>query len=350
MSENKEKAQWLLNKKAGSFLRHHGREAGEVLDFFRTRRATDVESVNLSIALLQRLVTECATTNIGVHQTKWLRDHRKVNLLLNNWKQAAANQGRDVDVVSPEDLLDKLRYMSTTLPKFRFINIVTIGKILDVMIKQAHPRMAPFVAQDLLESARTMADELDKPELLPNTFVHNIVLQTWAVSGLPQAPHRMDGILEKMRSEGFAPDPMTYNILVQFWTSLGIVNRVEGLLLSMKEERVCPTRQCLAAAISCFLKKGYISTAKEYLTEMRDVPVKDKRENGLIAESTQNILLAYGRVLEDSNLDGKEKEKVVKHAKTLYKRIVSGSDVSDEEKSKYSGAVPCMPKNTLRDF
>jgi len=313
----------------GSWTSWHAVEAKHVLNFFKQEKSTDAESVNLSIALLERMVAEKAASKEGI-QSKWICDLYYFTPLFNLWKQAAIQGQR---VVSPRDLVQKLQAMSRTLPEFRY-DIVILNIIMEVMIKQTPPQKVPFVAEDLLNFIRKEAADTKTVELRPNVFTYNRVMQAWAVSGLPQASEKIDSLLGMMRREEIVPDMVTFSNLLRYWGGRGQVDKIETLLDTMKNKGVKPDRTSWTAAIYSYAKVGNTEKAERLLQEMLRLQPKNEREARMVAESTQNILAAYRKIVDDANVHRGVKDRAVECAGALYENITTSSQFSDEEQSK----------------
>ena len=113
-------------------------------------------------------------------------------------------------------------------------------------------------------------------------------MQAWAVSGLPQAPDKMDALLETMRKEGIDPTEVTYNILLRYWAK-GAVEKIEAILRKMKGEGIYPSRTSLSQAVYGYAKVGNTEKAEEMLKQMLEARSRDKREDRMVAESVQNM-------------------------------------------------------------
>jgi hypothetical protein len=124
---------------------------------------------NLSISLIEKLVSEMAISG-NKHDASYICDPNYHNPFFNFWKETAKTHGDKV--VSPRELANKLKSMVQQLPEFR-TNIITYGIIMDVIIKKAHPRKAPMVADELLNFVRAEAKETRNKELQPTTTIYN---------------------------------------------------------------------------------------------------------------------------------------------------------------------------------
>jgi len=279
--------------------------------------------------LIERLVAERATSNDGV-QSKWICDPRYFTPLLNLWKEAA-KQGKAV--VSPRDLVKRLQTMSRTLPEFCY-NIVAVNIIMEVVIKQAPVEKAPFVAEELLNFVRKEATEMKSMELRPNVYTYNNVMQAWAVSGLPEAPDKMEALLQMMHQEGIVPDEVTYTILLRYWANKGASAKLEEMLEIMKSEGVKSSMASLTQAIYCYAKAGNTEKAEELLQEMVELQPRNKKEAGMVAETIQNILLAYRNIVDDSTVHRLRKDKAVNCAEVLFEKMSGNAHLKDEDQSE----------------
>jgi len=292
----------------GSYTASQYNEALDALGVFRHMKATDAESVQLSIGLIERLVKEIARSKFKFDETlNWLTDPRKLPPFFNNWKIAAIAGER---VFSPRELIQKLQKMLQELPGFRY-NITTAGIIMEVLIKQEHPRNAPLVAEQLLDFIQKEAVALKNTDLLPNVVIYSQLLKAWTDSGLPQTPQRIDEILRRMREQGIRPNVVKYNILLRYWAGKGSMERIEAIMQDMKNEAVKPNLLTLSQAIYGYAKVGNTEKA-EFLLQQMLLQHKhgDQNESKLIGESVQDILLAYVRMVEstpDKAVQGAEK-------------------------------------------
>jgi len=341
LEKSKSAAEELLNEQSlppGSYTRDHYKKAKQALDTFKNKCATDSESVHLSIRLLERLVTEMAIRK-DTAQMWWICEPRYFNSLFNLWKEAA-KQGKAV--ISPQNLVQKLQTMSRTLPEFNY-NIVGVGIIMDVLIKQAPTKKAPFIAEELLNFVRKEAAEMKNVELRPNVFIYNNLLQAWAVSGLPEAPDKFDGLLQTMHQEGVPPNELTYNILLRYWCTKFAVDKIDSILETMKDNGLEPSTTSMSHAIHAYVNVGKTNRAEELLHEMLKAQPKSKKEAGMIPKSVQNILFAYRAIVDNSTVHPKRKEEAVVCAKALFENIRKCGRLTDEDQSEY---INCTCFNT----
>jgi hypothetical protein len=164
IDETTELAKNLLKLRAGTFTKKEYDQAKEFLKLFRKHAIRDSTAIAVSISLLERTVYEyssdMAISNVDDQTADYLCEPTFFNPLLDNWKETA-KLGREV--LPPETIAQKLKAMSTLLENFRY-NIVTIGILLDVLVRQSHPSQAPLIAEELLAS---------NAELKPDIYICN---------------------------------------------------------------------------------------------------------------------------------------------------------------------------------
>ena len=329
LEQIKRKARDLLDQRLnprGNFTPSHGIQAKHVLDFFKRESELDSESVNLSIALMERLVAEKARSNDCV-QGKWVSEPRYFTPLLIFWKEAA-KQGKDV--ITPQTLVQKLQTMSKKLPEFRY-DIATVAIIMDALIQRAPRYRAPLDAEKLLTFVWKEAAATTKPDFCPNEFIYNNVIQAWAVSGVPQASEKMNALLHTMRQEGIVPTEVTYNILLRDWANKGAVDKLKETLDAMKGEGVDPSRESLSQAVFGTARVGDTDKAEEFLQQMLEVPSRNKREDRLVGECVNSILLAYRKIVDNLNVLHAQKKRAVECAEALFSKMSK----YDKDKGKF---------------
>lgn len=86
--------------------------------------------------------------------------------------------------------------------------------IMHVVVTQAPTRTTALIAYRLLRFANNEAAQ--KSDLVPGAFTYNMLLKAWEESGLPEAPHRLEGQLQGLRNQDIAPDLVSYHIPRRF--------------------------------------------------------------------------------------------------------------------------------------
>jgi len=339
LEQRKRKCRNFLDKRIhppGSYTSSLCTEAKDVLDFFKHEKVTDKDAVDMSIALIERLVEESAISKNASASAEWVCRPLYIHPLLRNWKEAAR---RGKGVTPPQDLAHKLQAMSRMHAEFRY-DIVAFNTIMDVAMKQAPPEKAPFVAEDLLKLLRKHASETQNEELRPNVFTYNNIMQAWAVSGLPESAVSMDIFLHAMRQEVVVPTAVTYNILLRYWADKSAVDRMEAVLEAMKGDGLDPTRSrmSLSPAIYGYARMGETAKAEEMLNKLTEIQSKDANEaariSRMIGESVQTILLEYRRIVEDRNATNAQKERAVQSSEALFEKMSKSTQLTDENQSK----------------
>jgi pentatricopeptide repeat protein len=323
----------------GSFSPDLYNTARDVLDeFLKWRDATDTEAVHASLDLLERLVKEMAFVKDDTPST-WLSNPRYFNPLFNRWKEAALQGER---VISARDLVKKLQAMSTLLPSFRY-DIATINMIFLVMIKQAHPSKAPFVAESLIEFIKTETTLMHNLDLTPNIYCYNMILNAWAQSKLPEASQRMDAIVDEIRSQKLALNSVSYNILLRFLGETGEIDKVEAILGTLKHDSVKPNLTSWAAALYCYTKVGQIQKAEEILQHMIDECRPDNiNDENAIGQSVQYIMMAYRLVVSTYSATYVRKAQALGSAEVLFRKLMRSGILNAQAYGEYkvSRAIP----------
>lgn len=170
--------------------------------------ATDFQSLNLAIDLIERVVEErkrgSAPDEVNLD---YLCHPRYYNQISMHWKEASF---RNFDVISPIDLLQKIYKISKEFPnQCPFLPSVH-HLILDVAIHQRHASQGPAIAKEIIEIIRTEADTSDRPYLEPGLDVYNRWLMAWAKSGRKEASDEMNDLLQHMRDRYVVPDERSY--------------------------------------------------------------------------------------------------------------------------------------------
>lgn len=316
----------------GSFTPDLYSQAKDALDaFLKDRDCSNLEAVNGSFDLMERLVREIAFLK-NSKQSNWLCNPRYYNPFFNKWKEAAV---RGEKVISARDLVKKLQTMSTQLPEFNY-NIMTVNMIMYVVIKQAPPRRAPFVAESLLEFARNEATQMNSADLKPNAFTYSMLLKAWAESKLPEAPRRLEAIMIDMRPD-VAPNLVSYNILLRFFAGNGEVDKVEEILEAMEHEGIKPNTQSLSEAIYCYAKVRQTEKAEKLFQRViNEHTGGTSRELNFIGECVQNILLAYLRDASSYGTTKIRKKQAVACAEALVRKIKITGIIDTESYGEFS--------------
>lgn len=320
---SRETARLLLDEEKtpfGSFSSFSYGQAKDVIDVFLRENASDAETVNLALDLLERCVGEMAI-NKDSSQLWWLCKPRFFTRIYSELWKNAVKKGETVIPVN--DLIVKVHQMTTILPAFRY-NIFIIGTFMDVLIKSEveNPSKAAHLAEELLGIVQEEAAfHSDSPDMQPNAVIYNQVLQAWANSGLPNASEKMGEILERMRKSKFStPTLVTYSMLLRFFGVRKESKKIEEILRLMQAESLQLDGTCLSPVIFCYCGEGNVEKAEEHLEKMLRLNLRSQNAWKLVAENVENILKAYYTHLQ-STTELNQQEARLARAESLFKRV-----------------------------
>jgi hypothetical protein len=323
----------LMDLPIGCFSITEYVEAKIFLDQFKFDNGETAETVNVSIALLERVVRELSAVSSKplyrsddkerskhhflLKARDWILNPWYVNVMvLSNWKTAFT---KGLDVISPVGLWNKLDTMANKwLPgDFRY-DVATVTMILEAMLHHKSPADAPAVAEDVLYRISTNRDSSSHLAVQPNAVFYNVVLSCWAKSGLREASTRMDAILDLMRKEQqidstamTAPNAITYNILLRYWGGKPVVAKMETVYQMMIEkDKISPNLRNLLPVVYGYCKARLLDRARNAIHEMifiqkqrtRFQEFDDKNEdenhgNRLIGNAAHEIMLACRSII-----------------------------------------------------
>jgi pentatricopeptide repeat protein len=305
--------------------------ARDFLDQFLKMKPSEWFHVNLVIDLLERLVAELAVA-VNKDHAKWICDMRMVNPILDTWKKSSlsATAEQKEKLITAEDLIVKLEKMTTKFPGFRF-DQMTIGIILEVILKQSDVRQAPKIAESILERAQTSGVD-------PNIILFNQLLQAYSVSGLEETPDKFDEIVTRIKKVGLMPDLVSYNVMLRYWGGKGSVAKIEDLLEKMESEGLLPTIANLSQAIFGMSTAGSPEKAAKLLNNLMKLEPANNRERNLVGGAVVNVLMGYKKRVE-IGASGMEKVQMVGAAEDVFKRFENTIDPSDSMRNKLLGAM-----------
>lgn len=289
-----------------------------------------VESVNLSIRLIQKMVQEMKKNDkIGNEkESQLLKNPKYLAPIFSKYRKTAITmtakttmeEGEDdltTSLIPPRQLLLQLIAMKEQSPEYFDYDSNIVGLILDTAIQQANsPRDAWKVAIDFWKIIQ------ESTHVRPERRIYGRILQALATSGSPEAPKHVEAFYTQMKRNNYQPNNVIYTILFRFWGARGNTNKVEEILRSIPN----PSLATLTQAVYVFSRSiSTLKTAEKILQQMIDmeeVPNKelpDKKEH-FIGESAQYLLLAYRNIVT-SNADAYSKEYAVERATDLWKKI-----------------------------
>jgi hypothetical protein len=318
----KEDARFLLNERKnplGSFTASQYDKAKLTLeDLMEQNGKIDAESVNLSLALLKRLVRETVVHG-NKEQAKWLCQLSLISQLLSNWDRAMRRRKK---VVSAKDLFLQLEAMSSLLPSFRLDN-ATFEMIMNSAVRRESPRNAPIVAEEWLGRIRMAG-------FAPNYLLFNRVLYAWSKSQLPRAAEKVEAIYRSMLKENKPSNIATYNTLKNFWGGEAACNRKITEILDDLNNEMLPNVACLNERLHCFVRQGMPGEADKMLQKLgQHINVENHEERKLIGFGAQKILAAYRTLITKPTISREEKELYVEKAEDFFYRMELVHTIAD---------------------
>jgi hypothetical protein len=172
MESARKDAQQFLDQQlypVGSFNESHIRESKRILDLFLQHKAIDF--ADIAIELFERLITEVGTATKGRCPTPtWLCDPLFFNPILTLWRDA--RKSRQLKVMTPKELFQKIQKMHSIYPKFRYtrvsLSILTAGTIVD-----SDPKTAPFIIQEVCDFMMNQVHQKKQFYLRPNAHFYS---------------------------------------------------------------------------------------------------------------------------------------------------------------------------------
>ena len=189
------------------------------------------ESVTTAWRLLDRLVQEEREHQHGYLQTHWfnrvVEASRLVTTLNNETKEPQL-------VVGPLEWLERFeRYSPYLLP-----NCATYTMVMYALIKWNNDESTAHFVEELLVRMHEESQD-GNPNVLPDVDAYNSVLYAWANSGLEEAPHRAEALLQRMREYEMEPNVVSYGTLITTWarsSDRNAATRCEEILRQMVDQ------------------------------------------------------------------------------------------------------------------
>lgn len=153
------------------------------------------------------------------------------------------------------------------------------------------------------------------------------------MSGLPEAPQRMDAVWKQMREQRAPVNIITYNILLRFWCKQGRLDRIENMITTIRDSKIPITMVTRNEAVHGYAKTGCVEQAEEWFQDMLKYR-ETLEDTALIGEALQQILLAYRKIV-DSNAHVSQKQWAVNQAKMLFEQIDKQGILIDEHICKW---------------
>lgn len=310
----KRDAKFLLNERKnplGSFTasQYHLAKC-TIEDLIEQKETIDAEAVNLSLALLKRLVRE-TVAHEDKEQANWLCQLSLISRLLSNWDLATRTRKK---VLPAKDLLLQLEAMSTLLPSFRLDNGV-FEMIMNAAVRRESRSNAPIVAEEWLGRIRMAG-------FAPNYLLYNRVLYTWSKSQLPGAAEKVKAIYRSMLKENKPSNITTFNTLKAFWGGEAACNRKINEILDDLNNEMIPNVACLNERLHCLVRQGLPGEADKLLQKLaQQINVENHEERKLIGFGAQKILAAYRTLISKPSISREEKEQYVEKAEDFFYRM-----------------------------
>jgi len=186
-------------------------------------RAADAE------AAYKEAVADSCTTGTGT-AALWYPDVISLNTLLKAWKSCCQSMAESSK--SP---------VAMGAAVGQTVSLADISSVPVYTAKDAAQRATDWLNEHL-DTAATAATDTDgtnastettaaaAPVVQPDVQSFNIVMDAWAKSRAPEAPERVEALLEQLTSlPGLEPDSLTYNALVDAYAYSTQQNRLEKL-------------------------------------------------------------------------------------------------------------------------
>ena len=233
----------IQNYKVGTYQHTQFVEAKRSLDVLR--REKDEECVNTALNLLERLATELSS-NRRIKQLPWLHDPVYLSPLLNSWREAFKS---GQNVLPPDQLKDMIQNLSNK----GHINVNIAG--IDI-----HWR------HELLD----------------------------AVSNRKSESAKIDALVSSMsKSKDASKDIVSYNIVLRYYANKKLIDKVEEVLVEIQKNELKLDMISQSTLVFAYCGSGMHDRAIQAIHEMLLYYNPDlARHRNLIAESTQNILVA----------------------------------------------------------
>jgi pentatricopeptide repeat protein len=202
-------------------------------------------------------------------------------------------------------------------------NKETLDILMNAAIMRSPRRLAPKKAQEWLDTIEELAEVTYNKSIEPDTYTFIQVLKAWAESGLPEAGERMDRLVEYMRDRKKVPvSVVCFNILIRHWAREANTGHIQQLQDMMKEKyELEPSPTTLAHIVYGYTRAGKIEQAETLIRDMLVLGPQSEYEWDLVGQCTQQLLLAYRRIILSDKRNEPVKLLAADRAEKLYNHV-----------------------------
>lgn len=350
----------VLERLVQELLRTHHHQIQQQMATFQPPAAPRTQSSSAGIARTKQLRDEQQLDPF--EQLDWIYHRRYIYPIVNCWRDLVFASAISITttttkndaILAPRDMLQKLQKISILAPtsdthddnnmfnnRCRRVfpyDIIAIGMIMSV-VQLRSPRVeAPLVMERILNFAKQQSQELEEAEPTesgwsatataaksiqngksrmrekPDVYLYSQVLQVWSQSGLPQASSRITELWNEMKQDrsnnngsfsySIAPNEVSYNIVISYWSNQGKAAILESIICDMKQEGFEISPICLAHAIRCFTRQDvdnsllYAQKAADFtgtLAKVLQQQSPNAKRQTYLPQATEDVMQAFSR-------------------------------------------------------
>jgi hypothetical protein len=266
--------------------------------FRRGNGASDMETVNLTMALLER-IAEALRPKSRAHIRKhidYFYSPRYWTPLFRNWRIAIQ---RHQDVPHPYELLERLQTVATKLPEFNYsVGVLAILRVLSYFAIDRNS--LALQAHDILESMIQLAKINDNPRIRPTPQVFRSVIKIWTTeSSLPETVPKLDILITSMYTLNLRPNAQTWNYILKFWKFHRNRTQFLEILKNMRQDHILPNETTVRLARH-FLSDSNLEDhvyrwIQELQTERKERKrLREERRRRTLTEKQKVLMEFYG--------------------------------------------------------
>jgi pentatricopeptide repeat protein len=277
----REKTDRLVDTPIGSFTPQLWNEAHMAILWWLDNDMK--ESVENSLQLLDRLYQEEQAASSADEAPPDFYKTDLLNLIINRWRKemSEASSKTHKSELRPPELVKKLHQYHANSTYLK-PDVQSYSMIIDASSSFPDNSEGVLLADSTLEWMVEQA--MENPSLRPNVVTFSSVMNSWVKSGLPEAPQRVEDLLQRMKDLdeenpdwGVAPNGVTYSTAIDVWARVGRVDRVEELFNEIYveygkgKEDLKPTIHIFNGYLVALAKKGDNNRAEALLKQMEDL-------------------------------------------------------------------------------